>query len=142
MTTKTDFERAAAALIELPDVARAWLAPIHDDEQLENALEAEEFLGRTIAGNLNHPLAPIYAGLIEKITAYERETYCTETTPPHRMLEFLMEQKGIRQSELAESLQVHQSNVSRMINGQKAFTTDLVKQLGMIFNVPPTVFMG
>ncbi|MBZ9715535.1 helix-turn-helix domain-containing protein [Deinococcus multiflagellatus] len=137
-----NFERAAAALLELPDAAREWLSPIRDEEQLERALEAQEYLGQKIAGDLNHPLAPVYVGLIEKITAYEEVHYATEPTPPHVMLDFLMEQQGVRQHELAERLEVHQSNISRLINGRVAFTTDLIKQLSKIFNVSPAVFIG
>lgn len=136
------FERAAAALIELPDAAREWLSPIRNDAQLERALEAQEYLGRLIAGDLQHPLAPVYAGLIEKISAYEEENYATEPTPPHEMLRFLMDQQEIRQSDLAEQLGINQSNVSRLIGGQVAFTTDLIKRLVEVFHVPPTVFLG
>lgn len=135
-------EHAAAALAQLPAAAREWLSPIRDDDQLDRALEAQAYLGRLVAGNLHHPLAPIYAGLIEKIQAYETEHFPTEPTPPHVMLGFLMDQQGVRQHELAQRLQLHQSNVSRLVSGHKVFTADLIKQLSEIFKVPPAVFIG
>jgi HTH-type transcriptional regulator/antitoxin HigA len=131
-----------SALYELPAAARALLSPIADDVHYRQALEAEENLSRLIAGQADHPLGGVYATLIEHIAAYEDTAYPTEPTPPHTMLAFLLEQTGLRQGEVAERLGVHQSNVSRLVSGQVAFTTDLIKKLSEIFGVPATVFLN
>lgn len=138
----TELERAVMALTQLPETARTLLGPIVDDEQLDFALDAQERLGRLIDGDSNHPLGPVYATLLGHITRYEQEAYPTTPTAPEVMLDFLMDQQGIRQTELAERLGIHQSGVSRLLGGQVTFTTDLIKRLGEIFKVPPAVFIG
>ena len=137
-----ELERAVVALSQLPEAARTLLGPITTDEQLDFALDAQERLGRMIAGDANHPLGSVYAALLVHITQYEQEAYPTTPTAPEVMLDFLMDQQGIRQTELAERLGIHQSGVSRLVSGQVAFTTDLIKRLGEIFQVPPAVFIG
>ena len=46
------------------------------------------------------------------------------------------------QTALAERLGLNQSNVSRLVNGETTFTTDLIKQLSQIFGVRGEVFLG
>lgn len=139
---QTNIDAALAALNELPAAALDLLAPIGDKIHYERALAAEESLGKRIAGDPHHALGGLYSSLIANIARYEDKAFPTEPAPPHQILEFLMEQQGIRQSDLAEKLGVNQSNVSRLVRGQTAFTTDLIKELSAIFNVPPTVFVG
>ncbi|GMA15569.1 helix-turn-helix domain-containing protein (plasmid) [Deinococcus metallilatus] len=137
-----NFERAVAALTELPEAALDLLRPITTEEAYDQALEMVDRLSRIVAGDPHHPLGPVYATLIEHIAHYEEEVYPAEPVPPHVMLDFLMDQNGVRQSDLAEKLGVDQSNVSRLINGKKTFTADLIKQLSQIFKVPATVFLA
>lgn len=135
------FEQAITALTELPEAALDLLRPI-TTETYEAALDAVDRLHTYVGGNVDHPLAPIYATLIEHIARYEEEVYPAEPVAPHVMLDFLMDQHGVRQSALAEKLGVDQSNVSRLVSGKKVFTADLIKQLSQIFKVPPTVFLA
>lgn len=138
----SEIDRAVAALAELPEASRNLLGPIRSDEQLEFALNAEEQMGRLIGGDARHPLAAVYATLIQHIAEYEAEAYPTPASKPGDMLDFLMDQQGVQQQELAARLGVNQSTVSRLIHGRVAYTTDLIKQLAEIFKVPPTVFLG
>lgn len=142
MTLNTDIDRAVTALTELPEAARNLLGPITSSEQLDFALAAEAQLSRLIGGNAQHPLAAVYTSLIHHITEYESEAFPIPTLGPGEILDFLMEQQGIQQKELADRLGVNQSTISRLIHGRVAYTTDLIKQLSGIFKVPPAVFLG
>lgn len=106
------------------------------------ALTAVDHLRRFISGDTAHPLAGIYAALIDRIAAHEDAAYPTSPTPLHVMLAHLLEAREMSQTALAERLGVNQSNVSRLVNGQTAFTTDLIKELSQIFGVPGEVFLG
>lgn len=138
----TNIQNAIAALHELPVSSLALLGPIRDEAHNELALEASDVLGKLIAGDLNHPLAGVYETLIANIARFEEEAYPTESVPPHQLLDFLMDQQGMRQADLAERLGVHQSNVSRMLRGQVAFTTELIGKLSAIFHVPGRAFLN
>ena len=116
------------------------MTPSHTD--YDRALTAVDDLRRLISGDTAHPLAGIYAALIDRVAAYEDATYPTPPTSPHVMLAHLLEAREMSQTALAERLGVNQSNVSRLVNGQTAFTTDLIKELSQIFGVPGEVFLG
>ncbi|AXG99694.1 helix-turn-helix domain-containing protein [Deinococcus wulumuqiensis] len=109
---------------------------------LAHALEAVDDLRRLVNGDTAHPLAGIYAALIDRIATYEDATYPTPPTPPHVMLAHLLEAREMSQTALAERLGLNQSNVSRLVNGETTFTTDLIKQLSQIFGVRGEVFLG
>lgn len=134
--------QALDALHHLPADALALLGPIRSEADYDRALEAVDDLRRLVNGDTAHPLAGVYAALIDRIAAYEDATYPTPPTPPHVMLAHLLEVREMSQSALAERLGLNQSNVSRLVNGQTAFTTDLIKQLSQIFGVKGEVFLG
>lgn len=137
----TQYKEVFNALTKLPPDALALLGPIRTEAQYDQALEALDDLQHTVSGDLEHPLAGIYAALIERIAAYEDSAYPTLPTLPHVMLAHLLEAKGMTQSELAQHLRINQSNVSRLLSGQVSFTSELMKQLGEIFKVSAAVFV-
>lgn len=105
-------------------------------------MEAIDRLSGTLADDPEHRLGPVYATLISHIVAYEEKAYPLDPVAPNVMLDFLLEQQDVRQSTLASLLGIDQSNVSRLVSGKKAFTTDLIKKLSQIFKVPGAVFLG
>lgn len=137
-----NLEHALQALTALPEAALDLLQPITSEEAYDTALEAIDRLSLTLANDSERRLGPVYATLISHIVAYEEKAYPIEPVAANVMLNFLIEQKGIRQSTLANALDIDQSNVSRLISGKKVFTADLINKLSQIFKVPGTVFLA
>ncbi|WP_420597284.1 helix-turn-helix domain-containing protein [Deinococcus sp.] len=129
-------------LLQLPPELTALLAPIKTEAQLEAIEEVIDSLSAAIGDDLTHPLAGLYRNLILLATTYEAAAYPFALTPPHRMLAFLLEQRGMRQAQLAQHLGTTQASVSRLVNGQTAFTAELIKQLAGVFRVSGNIFLN
>lgn len=118
------------------------LGPIENEATYDLALEAEETLGRMVRENGDHPLGGVYRSLLTNIAAYEARAYPTPAAAPHEILEFLMEQRNMRQGELATLLGMSQSNVSRLLAGKLGFTTAHIEQLSRALGVSGAVFVA
>ena len=129
-------------LLQLPPVLTALLTPIETEAQLEDVEEVIDSLSAAIGDDMSQPLSGLYRNLILLATTYEAAAYPFPPTPPHRMLAFLLEQREMRQAQLAQRLGTTQASVSRLVNGQTAFTAELIKQLAGIFRVPGSIFLS
>lgn len=141
MTSNID-KHAVSAFETLPAAALALLRPIENETEYEDVMTAIDALSHSIGEDAGHPLAGVYATLIEHAAAYEEAVFPTPAVPAHQLIEFLMEQRGMRQTELAEELGIDQSNVSRLLNGKKILTAELLKKLSSIFHVTPETFLA
>jgi HTH-type transcriptional regulator/antitoxin HigA len=73
------------------------------------------------------------------IAEYEKEHFPFESTTGIETLKYLMEEKGIKQSDLKEI--GSQGVVSEILNGKRALNVRQITQLAERFNVSPTVFI-
>jgi len=78
--------------------------------------------------------------VIKLIEDFEDEHYPIPDAPPHRVLQFLMEQNDLRQSDL---LPIFGSRgyVSDVVNGKRSISKSHAKALGKMFQVSPDVFI-
>jgi len=87
-----------------------------------------------------HPLM----GLLDIVTFfvrdYEERNIEIPEAEPRVALRFLMEQHGLRQSDLAEIFG-SQSNVSEILNGKREINARQARALGDRFGVSPAVFI-
>ena len=77
--------------------------------------------------------------IAQNIEAYESRHYTTLKISPVEMLEFLMNEHDLSQSDLPEI--GSQSLVSKILNGERHLTTDHIKKLSARFGVSPSVFI-
>jgi HTH-type transcriptional regulator/antitoxin HigA len=82
-------------------------------------------------------LAEVLTTLIER---FEQEYYRPAKTKPHELLEFLMEEHGLRQRDLLDVFPTR-SRVSEVLAGKRAITKDQAVLLGRRFRLNPTAFM-
>jgi HTH-type transcriptional regulator/antitoxin HigA len=77
------------------------------------------------------------------IEAYDREHYASplHDAAPLDVLKFLMEENGIKQSELSEILGIGPSAASMIVSGQRPITADHARRLGKRFSVDPGLFI-
>lgn len=77
--------------------------------------------------------------LAKNIALYEAHRYPTKTPTPIEMLEFLMEEHDLTQSDLPEI--GSQSLVSKILNGERQLTVEHIQHLAKRFGVSPAVFI-
>lgn len=78
--------------------------------------------------------------LAELVGDYENKQYGTPDISGAEMLAYLMELKGLNQSDLSNDLG-GQSVVSKILNGTRELNLRQIKALAKRFKVPPVVFI-
>jgi HTH-type transcriptional regulator/antitoxin HigA len=73
------------------------------------------------------------------IEAYEDRVHPLPNTQPHKMLAYLLEEKGMKPSDLWPVLP--KSRVSEILNGKRDISKSQAKQLAELFRVPVDLFL-
>ena len=81
-------------------------------------------------------LLELLAMLIE---AYEDRVRPLPQTEPHKMLRYLLEEKGLKPSDLGSVLP--KSRVSEILNGKRGISKEQAKQLAKLLHVPVEIFL-
>ena len=83
----------------------------------------------------------IYDLLVTLVEKFEQENYAPgAASTPHSLLTFLMEQKGIKQTDLVGIIGSREV-VSEIINGKQNITESQARALGEFFQVEPSLFI-
>ncbi len=114
------------------------LHPIRSPEDYDRALAVLRRLLDIIGNDEDHPLASLAGLLSERIEAYDAAYFAIEKAEPKEVLRFLMEQHGLRQSDLKAV--THQSTVSAILAGRRSISKELAIKLAERFHVSPVVF--
>ncbi|KMO15916.1 transcriptional regulator [Methylobacterium platani JCM 14648] len=117
---------------------RIPLHPIADDAQYEAAIAAMNGLIDVGAGDEGHSLAPLLGLLGEFIAGYEATGFSRLEVPPAEVLRLLMEQHGLKQSDLPEI--GSQGVVSELLSGKRELNKNQISRLSERFNVSPATF--
>ncbi|MGY2897341.1 helix-turn-helix domain-containing protein [Deinococcus sp. UYEF24] len=126
----------------LPQEVRDLTTPIETETQYQDALRLFEAVWDQVGETPDHPLGSLFVLLQSRITVYESRVFPVPAAPPERVLAFLMEQRDMTQTQLAEVLGINQANVSRLLNGKSQFTLETVRVLAGHFHVNPEVFLA
>lgn len=81
-------------------------------------------------------LLDLLSALVER---YEDETEDFPDSPPHRILQFLMEQNDLQQVDLVKIFG-SSGRVSEIVNGKRGISKAQAKTLGEFFKVSPDLF--
>lgn len=115
------------------------IAPIRDDAHCTRMVEMLNALLDATHGDENHPamgLVDIVGGLIAH---YEAEQHPLPETTGVQALKFLLEQHGLKQSDLPEI--GSQGVVSEILTGKRELNIRQVRALGERFGVSPASFV-
>jgi len=74
------------------------------------------------------------------VERYEDETEDFPDSPPHRVLQFLMEQNDLQQVDLVKIFG-SSGRVSEVVNGKRGISKTQAKALGEFFKVSPELFI-
>ncbi len=112
---------------------------IRNEQENEKVLAIiEELMHRQNRSQEENELYELLIALVEK---FEKEYYLPITASnPHSMLLFLMEQQGIKQSDLVGVIG-SQEVVSEVINCKREISKAQAKALGKLFHVDPVLFI-
>ncbi len=121
-------------------LARTVPVAIHTEAECKHAIAEIDSLLRKGSGNLSpeeERLLDLLSILVER---YEDETEEYPPSPPHRMLQFLMEQNDLRQADLV-NIFGSSGRVSEVVNGKRAISKAQAKVLSAFFKVSPELFI-
>lgn len=113
---------------------------IRDEPHYEVLLGFVEECFERFGADERHPIFALVDVVTERIREYENRVHPWPDLPPHRMLAALMEEHGLRQSDLPEV--GRQSVVSEILSGKRALNLRQVRALAARFHVPMEVFGG
>jgi HTH-type transcriptional regulator/antitoxin HigA len=125
-------------------VSQVWkqakpLLAVDSPASYKHACRLLEDLLKEVGNNEKHPLASMVDTLGTLIEAWEIEHELMPAVSPRQMLAFLMEQHGLKQSDLKEL--GSQGVVSEILAGKRDLNVRQVKQLAKRFKISPEVFI-
>lgn len=128
------------------DLTRAWgvvarhlPVPIYDDASYDRAVVAMNVLVDHVGDDEDHPLAGLLDMLGGHIADYDEKHDHVEAPPPHETLKFLMQQHGLKQTDLTDL--VDQGTLSKVLRGNRAISKTLAKALAVRFKVSVETFL-
>ena len=130
--------------MNLRDVSRHWVAlhealgvgaPIADAAQYERVLAFVDKVFDDVANDPAHPLGGLVDLLADRLREYENRVHpWPDTSTPATVLASLMEEHGLKQTDLPEV--GAQSVVSAVLAGKRQLNLRQVKSLAQRFSVP------
>lgn len=129
-----DIARHFAAL-----TATVPLRPIRSARDYKAAVRAVDELLDAGAADESHALADLVATLGELIADYEADRYVLPDATGIEALRFMMEQHGLRQSDLPEI--GSQGVVSEVLSGKRDLNARQIRALAQRFGVGPAAFL-
>ena len=80
------------------------------------------------------------ATLLERLIADYDDKFSLPEQPPHEMVKYLMDQRGLKQADLVPVLG-SRAQVSDLVNGKRGISKAQVKKLAEYFGVSPELFL-
>ena len=115
---------------------------IETDDELDHFVKAMEELSRAIArgaaGPEENALHSLLATLIKE---YDDRAHPLPPGDPVRMLQFLMDQRGLRAADLTPVFGAR-SIASLVLNRKRELSKAHIRKLAEFFHVPPAVFLS
>jgi HTH-type transcriptional regulator / antitoxin HigA len=126
---------------KVDEVAHDYLVPIETKAQYKAALELLEALWGKVGEDATSPYGSLFTLLTERIATYEARHVPFDDVAPAQVLEYLLEQHGVTQQEVADATGIQQSNLNQLLKGKRKLTTEHVKRLAHYFRVEPSVLL-
>lgn len=131
----------------LEKVASAWkalgkvapLGPIKSKAQYNELVKLSEQLIEEIGHKQGHPLEGLLYIVGDLLRAYDEKRHPIPEASPVEVLSFLMEQHGLRQTDLPEI--GAQSVVSAVLSGKRQLNARQIRALSARFGVAADVFL-
>ncbi len=132
-------------LQETSEIIRIWpdikgiFAVAHSEAEYDRQVSFLDSLLEEIGEDEDHPLASLVETVGSLVETYEAANLPEPEGTPADVLNYLMQEHGIRQGDLPEI--GSQGVVSEILSGKRRLNTRQVKALGRRFGVSPAVFI-
>ena len=117
----------------------AHLRPIRSEDEYDRTLALMNFLVDMVGDQEDHDLSGLLDLVSELVSDYDTDRYAIEPSEPNEVLRYLLESRGLKQSDLAEI--VPQSNLSAILAGKRKISATLAGKLARFFRISPAVFV-
>ena len=130
---------------QLKEIAKVWpniqsvFSVPHNEKDYNNLVNLLDSLIDEVGNNESHPLSSLMETIGSLIETYESQNYPDIEGDPINALKTLMEEHGLKQSDLPEI--GSQGVVSEIISGKRQLNVRQVKLLSKRFKVSPVVFV-
>lgn len=130
---------------QLKEIAKVWpniqsvFSVPHNEKDYNNLVNLLDRLIDEVGNNESHPLSSLMETIGSLIEAYESQNYLDIEGDPINVLKALMEEHGLKQSDLPEI--GSQGVVSEIISGKRQLNVRQLKLLSERFKVSPVVFV-
>ena len=130
---------------QLKEIAKVWpniqsvFSVPHNEKDYNNLVNLLDSLIDEVGNNESHPLSSLMETIGSLIETYESQNYPDIEGDPINALKTLMEEHGLKQSDLPEI--GSQGVVSEIISGKRQLNVRQLKLLGKRFKVSPVVFV-
>jgi HTH-type transcriptional regulator / antitoxin HigA len=136
MANKTALSTASDTYPQL--VSQFRLVPIKDDNHLKGA---HQMIDRLMQEDLDASGEDYLDVLVDLVEAYEEEHFPIADASDVDVLRELMRSNDLSQNDLAKRVQIAQSTISDVLNGNRKLTKGQVMKLAEFFNVAPAAFL-
>jgi len=130
---------------QLKEIAKVWpniqnvFSVPHNEKDYNNLVNLLDSLIDEVGNKESHPLSSLMETIGSLIEAYESQNYPDIEGDPINALKTLMEEHGLKQSDLPEI--GSQGVVSEIISGKRQLNVRQLKLLSKRFKVSPIVFV-
>ena len=87
----------------------------------------------------DHPMSSLLDLVGELVADYDTGHFTPPAAEPKDVLQYLLDTRGLRQSDLAEV--VPQGNLSAILSGKRKISATLAGKLANFFDVSPAIFI-
>jgi HTH-type transcriptional regulator/antitoxin HigA len=130
---------------QLKEIAKVWpniqtiFSVPHSEKDYNNLVSLLDSLIDEVGNNESHPLSSLMETIGSLIETYESQNYPEIEGDPINALKTLMEEHGLKQSDLTEI--GSQGVVSEILSGKRQLNVRQLKLLSDRFKVSPAVFV-
>ncbi len=130
---------------QLENISKAWptvkavFSVPHSKEAYQVLVKILDDIIDEVGDNQNHKLAPVMETIGNLIENYEIQEYRINESSPVEVLKYLMQEHGLRQSDLKEI--GSQGVVSEILTGKRILNIEQIKKISNKFHVSPLVFI-
>ena len=131
--------------MQLDNISKVWpsvkaiFSVPHSEKEYQDLVETLDSLIDEIGNNDAHQLAPVMETVGKLIENYEDQEYKIKDVPPVEVLKYLMQEHGLKQSDLKEI--GSQGIVSEILAGKRTLNIEQIKKISKRFHVSPLMFI-
>jgi len=121
-------------------LAKTQPQPIHNQRDYDRAIETITELMERCEDRFSPEETSLLEMMSILVERYEQERYPIKPSKPAEVIQFLMEQRGLRQHDLAKVLG-SKSHVSEILSGKRDPSKEQARKLAAFFRVSPALFI-